>query len=119
MNKSKRNFLFLLLMVITSACSNEESIEGRWVQPIPGQSNNYQGFVLESTGKASSINMSTLVYEAWKRQGNQLILLGKSVGNRQVMHFTDTFEIKKVTTDSLVLAKKRFVLRYAKEKITE
>lgn len=44
-----------------------------------------QGFVLEADGKASSVNMATLVYGSWKLEGRRLILSGRSLGNRQTI----------------------------------
>ena len=64
-------------MALLPAC-NGASIEGAWVEPVPGMENMQQGFVLEPDGTASSINMATLQYESWKKEGDVLILAGKS-----------------------------------------
>lgn len=55
-------------MALLPAC-NGASIEGAWVEPVPGMENMQQGFVLEPDGTASSINMATLQYESWKKRG--------------------------------------------------
>lgn len=73
-----------------------------------------QGFVLDKDGSASSINMATLKYEAWKKEGNRLLLSGTSIGNRQSISFTDTLIVEKLTQDSLILKKGELLLRYAK-----
>lgn len=65
--------------------------------PVPGQPGKVQGFRLEEGGKASSINMATLVYEGWKRDGDVLTVSGKSVGNRQTIPFTENFRIVKLS----------------------
>lgn len=101
----KKTLGILTAVVILSACSSKSGtdITGSWVQPIPGQESNMQGFTLEKGGKASSINMYTLKYESWERKGNKLILTGLSIGNRQTIPFSDTLSIEKLTQDSLIL----------------
>ena len=78
-----------------------------------------QGFTLHADGKASSINTATLSYEAWEKQGNQLILSGQSIGNHQTITFSDTFAIEKLTQDSLILRKGLLKLEYGREHETE
>ncbi|OUP07737.1 hypothetical protein B5F34_10335 [Mediterranea sp. An20] len=85
-----------------AACNAGVSIEGQWVEPIPGMEG-VQGFMLEKGGKASSINMATLKYEAWEQNGQQLILSGESIGNGVSGSFSDTLTIERLTPDSLIL----------------
>ena len=94
------------------ACSGA-SIEGSWVEPVPGMEHMLQGIKIESGGKASSINMATLQYETWESKDGKLILTGKSIGNHRTLSFTDTLMIEKLTQDSLILSKGDYVLRYA------
>ena len=82
--------------------------------PVPGISNLKQGFTLEANGSASSINMATLKYEKWKKEGNLLLLSGISIGNHQSISFTDTLTVEQLTQDSLILKKGELVLRYSK-----
>lgn len=86
------------------AC-NDVTIEGSWVESVPGISNLKQGFTLEANGSASSINMATLKYEKWKKEGNLLLLSGISIGNHQSISFTDTLTVEQLTQDSLILKK--------------
>ena len=70
--------LFLPLMLLAGC--HEPAVEGKWLQPVPGMAGAVQGVWLEDGGKASSINMSTLVYESWSRRGSELVLQdGKAV----------------------------------------
>lgn len=110
-----KSMLICALAVCQTACVNNGSIVGTWVQPVPGMPDIKQGFVLEEGGKASSVNMVTLCYEAWKQEGTSLILSGKSMGNRQVISFSDTLYIERLTRDSLVLKKGSLAIRYARE----
>lgn len=107
--KRLRDLTAVLGMVALTACNNA-SIEGSWV----GMSGMQQGFVLDGDGSASSINMATLKYEAWKKVGNRLLLSGTSIGNHQNISFTDTLTIEKLTQDSLTLKRGELLLRYAK-----
>ena len=73
---------------------------GRW-QPVPGQPKAQQGVRLEKGGKASSLNMATLVYESWELDGNNLKLKGKSIGNKQTIPFEETVIVKEVTPENM------------------
>jgi len=106
--------LFLTIILQISCSQNKNMIVGSWIQPIPGQSDQVQGIRIDSDGKASSINMQTLLYENWEQQGMNLILTGKSIGNRQTISFSDTLEIVKLTADTLVLAKRNFSRIYTR-----
>lgn len=115
--KTKKVFKSLMVVLLgvasLSSCANN-NIEGAWVEPVPGMPDMQQGFVLETGGKASSINMATLQYETWKQQDNQLILSGKSIGNHQTFSFADTLVIEKITSDSLILKQGEQTLKYSK-----
>ena len=114
--KRLRDLTAVLGMVALTACNNA-SIEGSWVEPVPGMPGMQQGFVLDGDGSASSINMATLKYEAWKKVGNRLLLSGTSIGNHQNISFTDTLTIEKLTQDSLILKRGEVLLRYAKTNV--
>ena len=111
--KRLRDLTAVLGMVALAACNNA-SIEGSWVEPVPGMPGMQQGFVLDRDGSASSINMATLKYEAWKKVGNRLLLSGTSIGNHQNISFTDTLTIEKLTQDSLILKRGELLLKYAR-----
>lgn len=119
----KKNYLKGLLAglsaILLTACGNNESILGRWEQPVPGLPMLKQGFILEEGGKASSLNMATLLYDTWKQEGSSLILSGTSKGNRLTLSFSDTMKIERLTQDSLILKRGELVLRYARSKSTE
>ena len=108
-----RNLTVVLAITTLVAC-NDVTIEGSWVESVPGISNLKQGFTLEANGSASSINMATLKYEKWKKEGNLLLLSGISIGNHQSISFTDTLTVEQLTQDSLILKKGELVLRYSK-----
>jgi hypothetical protein len=110
-------FLYILSLAILLliCCSQKENvIVGSWIQPIPGQSDQVQGIRLDADGKASSINMQTLQYETWELRGNKLIITGKSIGNHQTIPFSDTLKIEILSTDTLVLKRGNFEMKYVR-----
>jgi len=102
-----------LAMILFAGCGNKKiEMVGFWTEPVPGQINMVQGIKLEAEGKASSINMRTLLYEGWEQQGDKIILTGKSVGNGQTIPFSDTLLIEKLYLDTLVLKKGNLKIVY-------
>lgn len=94
----------LLLAAALSACSTEKpSPEGVWLEPVPGMPGKVQGFDLQKDGKAASVNMATLQYENWEKDGNTLTLRGKSLGNHQTISFTETLQIEQLTNETLII----------------
>lgn len=118
--KTKRHCLLIFFAATFMAgsmqsCYGQAGIEGTWIEPVPGMENMTQGFRLEDGGRASSVDMATLQYEAWRRDGDRLILSGKSIGNGFTAQFSDTLVVEKLTEDSLVVRKKALTLRYARD----
>lgn len=105
----------LAIAAALAACTPTTGIEGEWTAPVPGMEHLSQGFSLQPGGKASSIGMATLQYETWQREGDRLILSGKSLGNGRTIPATDTFVVEKLTPDSLVVRKKQLTLRFARK----
>ncbi|MFR4236551.1 MAG: lipocalin family protein [Alistipes onderdonkii] len=85
----------------------------RGIELVRGE--NEQGIDLKKGGEASSINMATLQYETWVKDGDRLILSGRSIGNGTTIPFTDTLVIEKLTDDELSLKKGELVIRYKKQ----
>lgn len=98
-----KKLLLLCFGLVLSACGESANIEGKWVEPVPNMPGVKQGFSLEQGGVAESINMATLQYNAWQLENNILILSGKSIGNHQVIDFTEKYEIASVDDDKLIL----------------
>lgn len=106
---------FFASILLLTGCGNGADVSGKWVQPVPGMPEMEQGFLLQEGGQAASVNMATLQYETWERQGDRLILSGKSIGNHQTLSFRDTLIIERLTPDSLVVRKGNHVSTYARE----
>lgn len=92
-----------LLALSLGACCDTPKIEGVWTEPVPGMEDRRQGIRLEAGGEAVSVGMETLRYERWERQGDRLILQGKSLGNGQTIDFSDTLGILALTGERLEL----------------
>lgn len=105
-----------LVAAVCVACSPGAGLEGEWVQPVPGMVGSEQGFSLQAGGKAESIGMATLQYESWAREGDRLILKGKSIGNHQTLDFSDTLSVEKLTADSLVLKRGALSMSYGRRR---
>ncbi|WP_372645902.1 lipocalin family protein [Ancylomarina sp.] len=76
---------------------------GSWVEPIPGNESEVQGFRLYEDGSASSINMHTLLYQKWALKDGQLILTAKSIGNHTSSVDDETYTIELIGKNSLKL----------------
>lgn len=62
-----------------------------------------EGVKLWSDGVATSINLRNTLYQTWQQNGDNLILKGLKIVNRQKSEITDQFKIVLLTTDTLVL----------------
>lgn len=101
---------------VTKCVVTPVSVVGSWVEPIPGMSG-VQGFKLDSNGVASSINMSTLVYNSWTLDKGILYLSGESIGNGQKDYVNHIWTIITLSPDSLIVsAKEGLIFRYARMK---
>lgn len=63
--------------------------------------------------------MATLQHEAWKVEGDTLFMTGKSIGNGQMLTFTDTLMITHLTSDTLILQKKQLSRTFTKHQLQE
>lgn len=113
--KAIKNYVCGFMAAIVFTACDGNSIEGKWIEPVPGMENQMQGINLEKGGKASSINIATLQYESWEKKDNMLILSGKSIGNHETSSFSDTLIIEKLTKDELTLKKGSLTINYKKQ----
>lgn len=85
---------------------NSRELIGKWVQPIPGQESQLQGFKLKTDNSAESINTNTMKYEKWKLSKDTLFLYGHTKGVAEQSSFTDTLLIKNISDSELVISYK-------------
>lgn len=112
----KSTITFIAGLLLMSCTSEKPRLEGSWIQAVPGMPELVQGFTLEQNGHAESIGMATLLYDQWQRDGDRLILQGKSIGNGQTIIFCDTMDIVKLTADSLCLKNGDYQMDYYRAK---
>ena len=74
-----------------------------------------QGFVLNTDGTAQSVNMATLEYETWSRDGDELVMTGNSIGNGQTIEFTQTYTIESLDDNTLILRDGDITYKYIRE----
>lgn len=79
---------------------------GRWTYPDPINPKGVLGVQIDVEGKASSINMATLVYDKWALTNtpSEIVLYGKSIGNGQTINIADTALIVQNTDGKLQMA---------------
>lgn len=86
-----------------SVSTPQASIEGMWLQPVPGQKGALQGMCLAENGEARSVNMHTLLYRSWSMRGDKLTLRGTSIGNKTASDFSATYTVVNLTPRTLAL----------------
>ena len=79
-------------------------VPGRWMQPVPGLDSLTQGIYLRKNGKASSVNMHTLLYDKWALVRDTLFLWSHSEGVKNPdTTIIDTLLVKSLDDTSMVL----------------
>lgn len=109
-----KKILSIFAALFLVACDGRD-LTGRWVEPIPGMEHMTQGIEISPHGRAQSINMATLQYSAWHRDGDTLTLTGRSIGNGQTIDFTETYDIEKLTRDELILRRGDQIIKYTRK----
>ncbi len=109
-----KKLISVLCALFLVACGDTD-ISGTWTQPVPGMAGLNQGFTLNTDGTASSVNMATLAYDTWRRDGDTIIMTGRSIGNGQTIEFTETYTIEQLTPDTLVLRNGDATFTYSRE----
>ncbi|SHK08635.1 lipocalin family protein [Epilithonimonas mollis] len=89
----------------TQTSAVDKRLYGKWVQPIPGQEENKQGFELNDNQTAHSININTMEYEKWLSSKDTLFIWGHTTGVRETSSFVDTLLIKKLSDSQLVISR--------------
>jgi len=87
---------------------------GSWIEPIPGNEKEFQGFILNDDGTAESINMATLQYQKWQFKDGKLILTAKSIGNKTSSVGEEIYTIISVNKKYLYLKNGDLQLVYKK-----
>lgn len=81
----------------------KDEIIGTWMKPVEGQEGYFDGIAFVNNGSMETINMSTITYKSWTRDGKNLTVTALSEGNGQGEMVTLNYKIKKLTKETLVL----------------
>ncbi|GAB7087494.1 lipocalin family protein [Marinifilum fragile] len=99
--------------VATSAAPiNKQLLIGSWLDTSASQLH----FSLLEDGTARSDNMATLLYQKWRLEGGKLVLTVKSIGNGSSSIDEESYEIKTLTEEKLVLQNGDYAMEYTREK---
>lgn len=82
---------------------NKTALYGNWVMPNPIDGSSKMGLSILKGGTAESIDQSEVIYRSWRLFNGKLILVltrEDGIGSEE----TQTFTIKRLTRDSLVVA---------------
>lgn len=90
---------------------------GSWIEPIPGNKKEFQGFTLNSDGTAKSINMATLQYQKWQYKDGKLILTSKSIGNKTSSVGEEVYTVISVNENYLFLKNREIQFIYKKRQL--
>jgi len=91
------------------------SIIGAWEEHIPGQEDEYQGFILNENGSAKSINMASLKYMSWKVDSNKIRFIVESIGNHTSFIDTVFYTIESIDNNTMVLKDKDLTIKMKKK----
>ena len=86
----------------------EKQLIGSWLD----QSESKLHFSMLQDGTARSDNMTTLLYQKWRLDGTKLILTAKSIGNGNSSTDEETYEIKTLTEEKMILQNGDYLLRF-------
>lgn len=92
---------------------NKTALYGNWVMPNPIDGSSTMGIVILKGGTAESIDQSEVIYKSWRLFNGKLIFQltrEDGIGNDE----TQTFTIKRLTRDSLVIADEEDTYEYGR-----
>lgn len=89
----------------------KELLVGSWIDCSPAVLH----FTLFEDGTARSDNMKTLLYKKWRVKGSQIVFTIESIGNKTSSVDDETYNIEKLTKDSLVLRRGEYLSKYIKK----
>jgi len=99
------NKMAVLLAPDSSAIEviNLSTILGNWVEPNPLDGSSMQGITIKESGIATSIE-NTVTFKTWRIFNGKLLLTYISEGSMNDDEAVDTFDIKNLGSDSLIIS---------------
>lgn len=100
---------------VASKVVNLTMLFGEWVELSPLAEGTYCGIKIMDGGSAASINSQTTNYEGWRLLEGRLLLMSSAMGLGSEEQMVDTFEITKLTQDSLSLSSSGFKFYFCRQ----
>jgi len=95
---------------------NKSALYGNWVVPNPIDGSSYMGVSIRKGGTAESIDQSETIYKSWRLFNGKLILVltrEDGIGSDE----TQTLDIKRITSDSLILMEDEDIYEYGRQRL--
>lgn len=92
-----------MVMTKIELTKEEKQLMGSWVESIPGEKKEFQGFTLYSDGTAGSINTGKLLYKTWRVRGENISLVVESEGKGFESQDMETYAFEQVSKNTLLL----------------
>lgn len=116
--KNLLSFVIALMTIVMISCT--PSAVGTWIESTEKSNVGFylaseeQGFILNSDGSASSINMDFVEFKTWEKKGDLLIINGENTGSTK-KSFCDTMKIENLTKTELVLSQGGYSVKYKRK----
>lgn len=105
--KTLKLFAVAAVALLAVACGNSNATTEKVVEknPLAGAWINADsvGFVLTNCGKAKTINIDSLILEAYKVDSTGLTLVGKVVSNGDTTQFAETYTVAPDSTNLILI----------------
>ena len=116
----KHRLIYILpiasLLIMNGCRKTQNHLYGSWIlDNDKTESKDIHGFTLGKSGYASAINTPRQQYEQWNLDDNMLIISGKYLSDSNFTNVTDTFFIKYVDDNRLIVNRNNIKYHYKKE----
>lgn len=116
----KHRLIYILpiasLLIMNGCRKTQNHLYGSWILDNgKTESKDIHGFNLGKSGYASAINNPRQQYEQWRLDDNMLIISGKYLSDSNFTNITDTFYIKYVDDNRLIVNRNNIKYHYKKE----
>lgn len=106
-----------LLALLASGCSAPPerpmpTVIGRWVRTVEGTPGQTEGFELLPSGEVRSLDKTAVAYEHWRLTVHDITLTGRRTDRGMTTAFSDTYAVRELTLNTLLLEKDGRLIRY-------
>lgn len=106
-----------LLALFASGCSApperpQPTVIGRWVRTVEGAPGQTEGFELLPSGDVRSLDKTPVAYTHWRLTVHDIILMGRRTDGGRTTDFSETYAVRELTLNTLLLEKDGRLIRY-------